>query len=89
MRFFKDIEYDGHLQKENIKFCDMYLEYIPLSSDYSLHKDTEKEEESLVHCREVHTNVEREEEDQLDKEAGVDEDIGDPRPDPDSNARGR
>ena len=50
-------------------------------------KDAEEEQESLVHGREIHTDVEAQEEHELDQEAGVDEDVGDPGTDSDGDAR--
>ena len=44
--------------------------------------------ESLVHGREIHTDVEAQEEHELDQEAGVDEDVGDARTHPDGDAGG-
>ena len=51
-------------------------------------KDAEEEQESLVHGREIHTDVEAQEEHELDQEAGVDEDVGDARTHPDGDAGG-
>ena len=42
----------------------------------------------MIHGREIHTSVETDEEHKLDQEAGVDEDVGDPGADSDSDARG-
>ena len=44
----------------------------------NLDEDGEEEQESLIHGGEIHTSVETDEEHQLDQEAGVDEDVGDP-----------
>ena len=49
----------------------------------NLDEDGEEEQESLIHGGEIHTSVETDEEHQLDQEAGVDEDVGDPGAEPD------
>ena len=78
-----------HVSTEyKLKLCDTHLQNVPLGSDHSLDQDTEEEQESLVHGGEIHTNVERQEEHQLDQEAGVDEDVGDAGADPDGHTGG-
>ena len=67
---------------------DTFLEDVPLGGDDGLDEDAEEEEESLIHGGEIHTSVETDEEHQLDQEAGVDEDVGDPGADSDGDARG-
>ena len=70
------------------KNSDTRLENGPLSGDDTLDEDTEEEEERLVHGGQVHTNVKGEQEHKLHEEAGVDEDVGDARAEPDQDTRG-
>ena len=81
---------DGHIRyvRCSAKIAATCLENIPLCGDDSLDEDAEEEEERLVHGGEVDPDVEGEEEHELDEEAGVDEDVGDARADPDGHTGG-
>ena len=60
----------------------------PLDPHDQLDEDTEAKEEGLVHGWQVHPGVEGDEEDLLDKEGGVDEDVGEASAKPDGHAGG-
>ena len=51
-------------------------------------EDCKEEKERLVHGGQVHASVQRNEEHELHEEAGVDEDVGDARAEPDQDTRG-
>ena len=60
----------------------------PLDPHHQLDKDAEAKEEGLVHGWQVDPCVEGDEEDLLDKEGGVDEDVGEASAEPDGHTGG-
>ena len=88
--FFEINLADGHIRYVRCwaKIAATCLENIPLGGDDSLDQDAEEEEERLVHGGEVDADVEREEEHELDQEAGVDQHVGHPGADSDGDAGG-
>ena len=65
-----------------------FLEDVPLGEDDGLHEDAEEEEERLVHGGQVDPGVERDQEDELHQQGGVDEDVGEAGAHPDGHAGG-
>ena len=64
-------------------------QYQPRNAASDLDQDTEEEEEDLVEEGEVDTSAERDDEDLLDHDGGIDEDIGGAQPQSDEDTGDR